>query len=217
MSRASLRIKICGITRKEDALTAADAGADAIGFIFARSSPRYIEPGEAAEIISVLPPFMTPVGVFVNAGRDEVEQVIAASGVRCLQLHGEESPEETTGYRLPVIKAFRVGPDFSPTALQPYRTFAFLLDTFLPDRHGGTGITFDWDNVHEAKKIGRVILSGGLTPANVRDAVSRTAPYAIDVNSGVESGPGHKDREKIFELFRAIQDYHAFPQQENLC
>ncbi|MDH3253124.1 MAG: phosphoribosylanthranilate isomerase [Ignavibacteria bacterium] len=139
------------------------------------------------------------------------------SGVRCLQLHGEEGPGDTTGYRLPVIKAFRVGPEFSSTLLQTYSASAYLLDTFLPGRHGGTGTTFDWTIVQGARQFGRIILSGGLTPGNVREAVRRTEPYAIDVNSGVESEPGRKDRRKIIDLFTAVQDYHAFPQQENLC
>jgi phosphoribosylanthranilate isomerase len=217
MSRTALRIKICGITRKDDALMAADAGADAIGFIFFPSSPRYIEPGEAAEIIADLPPFVVPVGVFVNAMREDIDRAVAMSGVRCLQFHGNESPEEITGHHLPVIKAFRVGPSFSPSVLQRYRPSAYLLDTFVPGVYGGTGFSFDWENVHGAKRFGRVILSGGLRPENVREAVHRTAPYAIDVNSGVENAPGRKDREKIMALFKAVEEYHAFPRQENLC
>ncbi len=217
MSRTSLRIKICGITRKDDALIAADAGADAIGFIFFPSSPRYIGPGEAADIVAALPPFVVPVGVFVNARREDIDRAVAMSGIRCLQFHGDESPGEVAGHHLPVIKAFRVGPSFTPSVLRSYRTSAYLLDTFVAGQYGGTGIPFDWEVVHEARKCGRVILSGGLTPANVREAVRRTEPYAIDVSSGVESAPGRKDQKKIMALFKAVEEYHTFPQQENLC
>jgi phosphoribosylanthranilate isomerase len=212
-----LKVKICGITRRDDAVAAVDAGANAVGFIFSRSSPRYIDPAKAGGIIDVLPKNVTPVGVFVNAPREEIEQAIAVSGIRCLQLHGEETVGDTGGFSLPVVKAFRVGPRFDPGALSEYMVAAFLLDTHAPDKHGGTGRVFDWNIAREAKAHGRVILSGGLNPSNVLEAIKVAEPFAIDVNSGVETRPGIKDHEKIARLFAAVRAYHANPDKEFLC
>lgn len=199
-----MKVKICGITRIEDALDAADAGADALGFIFVRESPRYVSPETAGVIIRELPPFIVPVGVFVNARREEILDVVHRSGIRCLQLHGEETPEETVGFSLPVCKAFRVSGKFRVEELTRYRTSAYLLDAYLDGTHGGTGKEFDWRIAVEAKKYGRVILSGGLAPHNVDRAVAMVDPYAIDVNSGVESAPGVKDRKKLYALFQRL-------------
>ena len=193
-------VKICGITRLDDALAAAEEGASAVGFIFARPSPRYIGPEEAGEIVSRLPPFVTPVGVFVNGTRVEVMSAIARSGIRCLQFHGEETPEETAGYPVPVIKAFRVGDGFDLSLLATYNVPAFLLDASVPGMRGGTGKTFDWAIARDASQYGRVMLGGGITPGNALRAVRTTRPYALDVSSGVEISPGIKDRTKIREL-----------------
>jgi phosphoribosylanthranilate isomerase len=201
-----MKVKICGITRMEDALDAAEAGADALGFIFVRESPRYVNPETAGEIIRQLPPFIAPVGVFVNANREEILDTIHRSGIRCLQFHGEETPEEIEGFSLPVCKAFRVSRKFRIEELTPYRASAYLLDAFIDGIHGGTGKEFDWQIAVEAKKHGRIVLSGGLTPLNIERAVTMVAPYAIDVNSGVESAPGIKDKRKLLALFQHIGD-----------
>ena len=198
-------VKICGITRKEDALAAAEEGASAVGFIFVPSSPRRIEPASAAEIIRALPPFVTPVGVFVNAGREVIMRTIGATGVRCLQLHGDEPPSETEGYPLPVIKAFRVGVDFDEKAMEAYTVPAYLLDASVPGRYGGTGRTFDWAIARRASMSRRIILSGGLTPANAAGAAAASGAYGIDLSSGLESVPGVKDSRKIRELFRNLR------------
>jgi phosphoribosylanthranilate isomerase len=212
-----MKVKICGITRGEDALAAVRAGADAVGFIFSPTSPRYIDPEKAAAIIRLLPGNVTPVGVFVNSPRREIEEVISIAGIRCLQLHGEETAAETGGYDFPVIKAFRVGPHFDPAALSGYTVGAFLLDTYAAHKHGGTGEVFDWTIAREAAARGRIILSGGLNPENVLDAVAAASPFAIDVNSGVEEAPGIKDHDRITRLFEAVRSYHANPEQEFLC
>jgi phosphoribosylanthranilate isomerase len=200
-----VKVKICGITNKEDAGVAADAGADALGFIFASSSPRYLAPERAADIITALPPFVTAVGVFVNATRDHICDVIEKTGVRCIQLHGEERPEDCEGYSIAVYKAFGVDSGFDVRRLAEYATPAFLLDARVNGRSGGSGRTFDWDVAVAAKPFGRIILGGGLTPANVEGAIRHVRPYAIDVNSGVESAPGRKDPAKLRRLFDVLQ------------
>ena len=200
-----MRVKICGITRLVDAMVAVGEGADALGFIFVKDSPRFIPPDDAAAIVRMLPPFVTAVGVFVNEPRASILQVIADAGITCLQLHGEEASGETEGYSIPVVKSFRVGPAFDPAALGQYRTSAYLLDTFAPGQHGGTGRTFDWRVAAEARRFGRIILSGGLNAGNVCRAINEARPYAVDINSGVESAPGIKDREKIKALFAAVR------------
>ena len=200
-----MKVKICGITNLEDAHLAVDAGADALGFIFVPSSPRYVEPAHAKKIIQTFPPFVTPVGVFADAKREEVNRIVDTSGVRCVQFHGDEYPMDIAGYTLPVIKAFRVKLGFDVQRLKNSPTRTFLLDTFVDGMQGGTGKTFDWSIAIEAKQFGEIILSGGLNPQNVADAVAIVQPYAIDVNSGVESSPGKKDENKLKELFSALR------------
>ncbi|HXX63802.1 MAG TPA: phosphoribosylanthranilate isomerase [Bacteroidota bacterium] len=200
-----MKVKICGITRLEDALAAADEGANAIGMIFAPSSARYVTAERARAIISELPPFVMPVGVFVNAPRAEILRTIEVARIQCAQLHGEESPADVTDFPVPVIKGFRVGEDFDVRALAPYKVSAYLLDSYSPGARGGTGKTFDWNVARSALPYGRIILSGGITPANVAEAVRAVHPYAIDLSSGVESSPGIKDRSKIRALFDEIR------------
>jgi phosphoribosylanthranilate isomerase len=200
-----VKVKICGITNTEDAHAAIDAGADALGFIFTMESPRYVTPADARRIVETLPPFVTPVGVVVNEKRDEIQKILATSGVRCLQFHGDESGDDLFGYPVPVYKAFRVGASFSVDVLDRFPLRTFLLDTQVGGMRGGTGTTFDWRIAIAAKRFGRVILGGGITPGNVADAMRLVQPYAIDVSSGVETVPGKKDKHKLRELFQAIQ------------
>lgn len=191
-----VRVKICGITNMEDARAAVDYGADALGFIFFPGSPRYITPEKAGEIISYLPPFVTTVGVFVNEDPAKIRSIAEFSGISMPQLHGDEPPDVCRLCHR-VIKAFRVR-DFTDLAsLEKYQAAAFLLDTYTPDSYGGTGQVFNWDIALEAKRFGRIILSGGLTPDNIEKAVRMVSPYAVDVSSGVEAAKGKKDLSKL--------------------
>lgn len=202
----SVRVKICGITRVEDALAAVDAGADALGFMFVEASPRSVSPEQAAEIISQLPPFVARVGVFVNPLAFKVDTVIAGTGIDTLQFHGEETPEFCRQFGLRIIKAFRVRSTESLKPLTDFRSEAWLLDSFVEGKHGGTGAVFNWDLAAQAvKQGGRVILAGGLTPENAAEAVRRVRPYALDVSSGVESSPGLKDTAKVRAFIAAAR------------
>jgi phosphoribosylanthranilate isomerase len=196
-----VKVKICGITNLDDAMAAVDFGADALGFVFFKESPRYIPCDTAASIIKNLPPFLTTVGVFVNEQPEYIENVITMIGIDVIQLHGEEPPERYTFTRR-VIKAMRVETFESLDPLINYRgkASAFLLDTFTPDLFGGTGKIFNWDIALEAKQFGRIILAGGLTPDNVAEAVRRVRPYGVDVSSGIEFERGRKDFKKM-QLF----------------
>lgn len=200
------RVKICGITNLNDALAAVDAGADALGFIFYPKSSRFISWQEARCIIAELPPFVARVGVFVDADIGTIRQAIVESGINHVQLHGDEPPGFGEDLRLPIIKAFRVADERSLANLDTFPAAAFLLDSFTPGQHGGTGATFNWDIAVKAKTAGKpIILAGGLTPANVGQAVQKVAPYAVDVSSGVESKPGHKDSDKVRRFISAAK------------
>lgn len=192
------RVKICGITNLEDALFAVAQGADALGFVFYKGSPRYIEPEKAGGIIRALPPFVTTVGVFVDAPEVFVRDAVRLSGIRVLQFHGDETPEYCRSFGIGYIKASRVRDAGSLAALEGYHdASAFLLDAYSEKGLGGTGETFDWDAAVTAKKFGRVILAGGLTPDNVAAAVVKVKPYAVDVSSGVEASKDKKDHEAV--------------------
>jgi phosphoribosylanthranilate isomerase len=200
-----MKVKICGITNVEDALHAAELGADALGFIFVKSSPRYISPSKAQKIIRKLHPFIVPVGVFADSKHDDILEMIEQTGIGCVQLHGNESPKQLAQFPVPVYKAFRVDNNFNPEILRRYAGIAYLLDAFVEGAIGGTGKTFDWNIAVEAKTYGRIILAGGLKPENIAEAVQSVQPYAVDVNSGVESVPGKKDKLKLKQLFYNIQ------------
>src|SRR6267142_4514426 len=189
-----VKVKICGLTNLPDALAAAQAGADALGFVFCDQSPRRVSLETAAGIIRELPPSVVKVGVFVNASEDFVRRAIAECGLNLLQFHGDESPAFCLQFHLMSMKAFRIRDAASLQALTDYRTDAWLLDSYAPDKLGGTGEKFNWDLAVEAQKLGRpIFLAGGLTPDNVADAVRQVHPYAVDVSSGVEASPGTKD------------------------
>ena len=200
------RIKICGVTNADDAWLAAELGADAIGLVFA-DSPRRIEPLQARAIVAALPPFVTPVGVFVNTPRDTLLRAVAESGVRAVQLHGDETPDALADLPVPAVKAFRVrsAADLEPIA-QYGRTAAVLLDARVDGQFGGTGQTFDWALAREAQRFGKpVIVSGGLTPENVGAAIRAARPFAVDVSSGVEITPRRKDPGKLRAFFAAVR------------
>jgi phosphoribosylanthranilate isomerase len=199
------KVKICGITRREDADAAVSEGAAGIGFVFIRSSPRYIDPDAAREIIRSLPPFVTPVGVIAGISRPEALALVANTGVRYLQLHDRGRFDDLKDLPVPHYKVFHVSPEFRPEHVNGARGNVFMLDTFVEGKLGGTGKTFDWDIAIQSKQYGRVILSGGINPENVGDAIHRVAPYAIDVSSGVERSAGIKDHGKIRQLFEAVR------------
>ena len=202
------RIKICGLTRLEDAQQAADLGAAALGFNFYPLSPRYIEPAAARAIIRRLPPFVTAVGVFANeTDAGHVISLAREAGATAVQVHGPRFPalhELLSVFTLVVAVAVREG--FKPEELRKIRPSAYLLDAFDPDRLGGTGRTFDWSAAREAKQYGPIILAGGLTPENVAQAVREVRPFAVDVASGVESAPGIKDAAKLRAFFTAVAE-----------
>jgi phosphoribosylanthranilate isomerase len=202
--RQPVRVKVCGITRVEDALCAADHGAEAVGMIFAAGSPRRVSLDHAAAIVAALPPFVTPVGVFVDPAREDVLTALRETGIRALQFHGNERPEEMMGYSVPVVKAFHVGPGFDPRRMRSYRVAAYLLDNRTRQAPGGTGMAFDWSLAAGANEHGHIILAGGLTPENVLEAIRTVHPYAVDINSGVEQAPGIKDHARIRLLFTRL-------------
>ncbi len=200
-------VKICGITNLPDALVAAEAGADALGFIFHEQSPRYVTTENAAAIIRGIPPMIVKVGVFVNASEEVVFQAISECGLNLLQFHGSESPEFCTQFGLMSMKAFRMRDAESLKELSNYQTDAWLLDAYSSKQIGGTGEKFNWDLAIEARKLGPpIFLAGGLTPDNVAEAIGKVQPYAVDVSSGVEASPGKKDPEKVKAFIRAAKE-----------
>ncbi|RMM53152.1 phosphoribosylanthranilate isomerase [Pseudomonas syringae] len=202
---SAVRSKICGITRIEDALAAADAGADAIGLVFYPKSPRAVTVLQARAIIAALPPFITTVGLFVNASRCELNETLDAVALDMLQFHGDETPEECDGYHRPYIKALRVkaGDDIAGVCRTYRNARGVLLDTYVEGVPGGTGETFDWALIPDDLDK-PVILAGGLTSANVAQAIAQVRPYAVDVSGGVEKSKGIKDREKILAFMSAV-------------
>lgn len=197
------RVKICGFTRADDALEAARLGADAIGLVFYPRSPRNVTIDQAFEIVRCLPAFVTVVGLFVDADRGWIEQVLSRVRIDCLQFHGDEAPEVCRAYRMPYIKAIRMSPDVDlPTLEDRYcDSAALLLDAYHPGVNGGTGNGFDWQRIPRQRSC-PIILAGGLTPENAALAVQQVRPYALDVSSGVEEGKGIKDAQKMAAFIR---------------
>lgn len=191
-----MRVKICGVTRVEDALAAARLGADALGFNFWPRSRRYLPPERARAIVRRLPPFVTAVGVFVDPTRDEVLRAAEASGVGVAQLHGDEPPDLCASLPLPVLKGIRLDGRGALARLAAYDVAGFLLDAPSAG-YGGSGTTCDWPLAAEAARARPIVLAGGLTPENVAEAVRAVRPWAVDVASGVESEPGVKDEARM--------------------
>ncbi|MBU0728431.1 MAG: phosphoribosylanthranilate isomerase [Proteobacteria bacterium] len=196
---ARTRIKVCGMTDMAEARGAAEAGVDALGFIFVKQSPRYIDPDLARNIIRILPPFVDAVGVFVNEDPDVVGEIAQYCGLTMVQLHGDEPPEYCQKITTRIIKTFSVGAGRQAPDLSPYAGIVsgFLFDTFHEKIAGGTGETFDWSILEGIEAPGPIILAGGLAPENVSEAIRQTSPFAVDVNSGVEIEPGRKLLERI--------------------
>jgi phosphoribosylanthranilate isomerase len=200
------RVKVCGIRLREDALLAAELGAWAVGFVFWPGSPRFIDPYRARTIAAALPPWVVPIGVFVDQPDDYVAGVAGLVRLGAVQLHGSESAAAIARLRWRVIKSVPVGADFDIRRLDAVPARAtVLLDAHDPQRHGGTGIRIDWTMAGRAARHRPVLLAGGLRPENVRDAVQQVQPHGIDVSSGVESAPGVKDHGRLRALFAELR------------
>lgn len=196
-SEKQVKVKVCGMTSLKDALVAVEGGADAVGFIFYKKSPRSVTMKTVREIVLELPPFVDTVGVFVDETAEQINKIADYCNLDIIQLHGDESPTFCKKIRRKVIKAFRIKDMQSVKKLSSFQVSGFLLDTFSEKLHGGTGKVFDWNLALPAKKFGPVIMAGGLTPNNVQQAVRQIRPYGVDVCSGVESEPGIKDHKKV--------------------
>ena len=210
------RIKICGITNIDDALMSVDAGADALGFNFVPDTPRYLKDTKAAaKIIEQLPPFITTVGLFVNADPALIQSIADECHLDMLQLHGDESPQFCQGFNRRVIKAVRIKDELSCSHLSDYRVSGYLLDTYVKGALGGTGVAFDWSLAVKAKQYGRIVLAGGLDPDNVASAVRQVRPYGVDVSSRVEASPGRKDPVKVGGFIRNVKEVDREWKQSN--
>jgi phosphoribosylanthranilate isomerase len=201
------RIKVCGITRLEDALAAARSGADAIGLVFYERSPRYVSLAQAKQLAEALPPFVTVVGLFVNAKASFVREVLASVPLDMLQFHGDESAEFCAQFAKPYLKAIRVkaGVDLLQCAARFHTAKGLLLDAHVEGIAGGTGATFDWALIPKQLPL-PVILSGGLNVGNVAAAIKQVRPYAVDVSSGVEASKGIKDAGKIAAFINEVKN-----------
>lgn len=206
MLNSAPRIKICGITREEDAQLAVSLGVDAVGFVLAES-PRRVSPEWVHEITSSLPPFVSTVGVFVDMDLETLRHIAGFCKLDWLQLHGNESPDYCRALDFRLLKAIRVKNSQSIEAMAAYKNCVkgFVLDAYIKGQQGGTGKTFDWNLANEAKRHGPVVLAGGLTPEVVREAIHRVRPYGVDVSSGVESAPGIKDHEKMRRFVEQVR------------
>ena len=200
------RVKICGITRREDAHEAVRQGADAIGLVFYPPSPRALSVGQARDIVQGLPPFVTVVALFVDEQRERVAHILQQVRIDLLQFHGQEPPQACAGFDRPYVKAVRMrdGVDLQQVRHEYSEAAALLLDTYRPGQPGGTGEIFDW-SVIPRELAGQIILAGGLDPNNVETAVRRLRPYAVDVSGGVERAKGIKDGAKIAAFLRGVE------------
>jgi phosphoribosylanthranilate isomerase len=203
-----IRVKVCGITNLEDALAAAELGADALGFVLA-ASPRQVTPENLRHLVAELPPLVLKVGVFVDSPLEEVRRVMSDCGLNLAQLHGSESPEYCEALFPRAIKAFQVKDATVLKQLPLYRASAYLLDGYHSKLKGGSGQSFDWEIARQAKGLGRIILSGGLTPENVAQAIAIARPYGVDVSSGVEASPGKKDHRKLAAFIQAVKESNS--------
>ncbi|MCE3221981.1 MAG: trpF [Nitrospira sp.] len=204
-----VKVKICGLTNAEDAAVAVEAGADAVGFVFHKQSPRCAEAAVVRAIVKTLPPFVLPIGVFVNEDSKVVRDVMDGCGLVLAQLHGDETAAYCEALGRPVLKAIRLKDRRSFLALAEFQGRAgvrgFLLDAFSPEAYGGTGLVADWSLAAEAVSAATILLAGGLTPENVSQAINRVHPYGVDVSSGVEASPGKKHHEKMRAFVQAVR------------
>ncbi|MDO3379109.1 phosphoribosylanthranilate isomerase [Geoalkalibacter halelectricus] len=199
---AGVRVKICGITNRDDALHAVACGADALGFVFYSESPRCVTPEQVRPIVVALPPFVSATGLFVNASQKSIIQIAEFCRLDVLQLHGDETPADCRFEGRRVIKALRVRDADSLNQAAAYPVAALLLDAWVPGHYGGTGECFNWALAAEQARSRPIILAGGLNPENVAAAVETVRPFAVDVSSGVESAPGRKDPRRVADFIR---------------
>ncbi|PLX79816.1 MAG: phosphoribosylanthranilate isomerase [Desulfuromonas sp.] len=192
-----MRVKICGITNKEDALHAVASGADALGFVFYDGSPRCVSREQVAAIVADLPPLVTTVGLFVNAARETISETIRVCGLNVIQLHGDETPEECSYSGVKVVKALRLRQQSGLAEAARFSNQTLLVDAYVPGEYGGTGSLSDWELARQLAVQRPIILAGGLTPENVAAGINAVKPYAVDVSSGVEASPGKKDPRKV--------------------
>jgi phosphoribosylanthranilate isomerase len=204
-----VKIKICGITNPDDALVAVQAGADALGFVFHKPSPRCMTPEAVRRIVASLPPFVVPVGVFVNEELKHVRDLMDFCGLALVQLHGEETATYCEELGLPLVKAIRLRDRASFLTMAEYKgrtqVRGFLIDSHSESAYGGTGQVADWNLAAEAARTAPVLLAGGLTPENVREGLLKVRPYGVDVSSGVEASPGKKDSAKMKAFIEAVK------------
>jgi len=205
----TVKVKICGLTNADDAAVAVAAGADAVGFVFHKKSPRCAEQAVVKAIVKELPPFVLPIGVFVNEDAKVVRDIMDSCGLALAQLHGDETAAYCEMLGRPVLKAIRLRDRRSFLALAEFQGRAgvrgFLVDAFSAEAYGGTGQVVDWPLAAEAARVARILLAGGLTPENVAQAIQQVRPYGVDVSSGVESRPGKKDHEKVRAFVQAVR------------
>ncbi len=201
------KVKICGITNLEDAIIAVASGCDALGFIFFRKSPRYIDPKKARDIIRLLPQRIVKIGVFVNAQEILIKHIAKRCSLDMLQFHGDESPEFCNKFKkYRVIKSFRVKNKLNLKDLLKYKVFAYLFDSFTPVKFGGTGKKFNWEYLPDADKLGKTIfLAGGLNAANVNKAICAVGPHWVDASSSLEQSPGKKDKRKLVAFIKKVK------------
>ena len=200
------RVKFCGLTHRDDVAEAVESGADALGFVFYQSSARYVTPEQASELTRIVPAFITRVGLFVDADAALVQGIFHHAGLNLVQYHGNESSEFCDSVGLPYIKAFRVRPGINILAeMERYpNALGFLLDAYVEGRPGGTGERFDWGLIPKTDRT--IILAGGLTPENAKDAIECVAPWALDVSGGIETEPGRKDPDKMRRFVSACRN-----------
>jgi len=203
-----MKVKICGITRIEDALLAEQLGADAIGYIFYKPSKRYVSPESAKVISQKLSAFMLKVGVFVNESMEEINRIAGITQLNLIQLHGDEKPDMISKLALPSIKSFRMDEGFDFSVLDNYKCTNFLFDTFSKNEFGGTGKSFDWSVIpHSIRE--RIILAGGVSEKNIEEIYTKIKPYAVDVSSSLEESPGKKNHNKMKSFFQIINQLRS--------
>ncbi len=202
----NIHVKICGITRVEDALLAEQLGASAVGFIFYPKSPRYISPEKARDISVSLGPFIARVGVFVNESPEMVNDIVDRAALTAVQIHSDENQDYMKKINnAALIKSFRIGEDFDPACIKPFSGMTLLLDTYVKEGYGGTGKTFDWTVAEKIARNERVILAGGLNKENIGSALDTACTWGVDVSSGIEDAPGMKNHEEMKALFESIR------------
>lgn len=199
-------VKICGITNLQDALAAVEFGADALGFNFYAKSPRRVSPDKVVKILEDVPPSILKVGVFVNEPEGNVRDIASSLELDYLQFHGDETPSYCEQFATPYWKAFRLKDEKTIELMKKYKCDYYLVDSFTTQVYGGSGVTGNWDLAREAKKVGKIILAGGLTPENVADAIRTVQPDGVDVASGVEEKPGRKDAARLERFMTAVRE-----------